>query len=136
MKLYSQVLKWKWANSFNRFQDLKFQKTLKFLLTSNLSQTSRTLLQYSNCSYGQWQCTKRLCPHRCSIIGFEHVTTFDGFYYSFQTPNCWYTLVEVRRSEGKEEGEGMRGDMKKGKMKMKGREKKKRGKKKLMKKIE
>ena len=31
----------------------------------------------------------------CSVLGYGHLTTFDGNEYNVLGAECWYTLVEV-----------------------------------------
>ena len=57
----------------------------------------------STCQSGRWQCTENACPKTCSILGFQHIQTFDGQDYDNLGPSCsgdradsGYTLVEVR----------------------------------------
>lgn len=52
--------------------------------------------KFSTCKSGQWECEEKPCPSTCSVVGFQHFTTFDGFRYTYQGGNCEHYLVKVR----------------------------------------
>ncbi|ESN95839.1 hypothetical protein HELRODRAFT_179029 [Helobdella robusta] len=52
------------------------------------------------CTFGKLECTHYNLAKTCSIYGFEHVTTFDGYDYSFKTPVDQYTLVQSTIERG------------------------------------
>jgi mucin-2 len=47
-----------------------------------------------HCTEGRWDCTKETCPMTCSVVGMQHIETFDGNQYDFRGPPCTFTLVE------------------------------------------
>lgn len=53
----------------------------------------------STCEYGQWNCTEEICTKECSVLGFNHIKTFDGAEYTNWGPESGdaghYTLVNV-----------------------------------------
>jgi hypothetical protein len=49
----------------------------------------------SICNGGTWSCTKKHCSKTCSILGTNHIQTFDGKNYDVRG-NCEYILVQVK----------------------------------------
>jgi len=47
------------------------------------------------CELGKWKCTDDSCARTCSVLGYQHIETFDGKKYDFEGPACEYTLVEL-----------------------------------------
>ncbi|CAF3426792.1 unnamed protein product [Rotaria socialis] len=45
------------------------------------------------CNVGTWSCTRKHCSKTCSVIGTNHIQTFDGKHYASRG-SCEYTLVE------------------------------------------
>jgi len=52
---------------------------------------------YSVCYEGRWIPTQTVFPQTCSVIGLQHVKTFDGKEYDIRGPVSNVTLVEVRQ---------------------------------------
>ena len=50
---------------------------------------------FSTCTFGSWTCTKKACVKSCTVVGLEHITTFDGLSYKISCPEAHFTLVEV-----------------------------------------
>jgi len=47
------------------------------------------------CNGGTWNCTKKYCAKTCSVLGTNHIQTFDGKIYAVQG-SCEYILVQVK----------------------------------------
>ncbi|CAF3508414.1 unnamed protein product [Didymodactylos carnosus] len=45
------------------------------------------------CDGGTWNCTRHLCSRTCSVLGMNHIHTFDGKAYTVKG-HCEYILVE------------------------------------------
>lgn len=56
-----------------------------------------SLLSFSTCIKGSWECTHNECQSTCHIYGEGHVQTFDKKSYSFDGL-CQYSFVEVTAS--------------------------------------
>jgi len=50
----------------------------------------------STCDEGAWVCTLKECSKTCSVIGLQHVKTFDGKEYDIRGPATNFTMVEVQ----------------------------------------
>ena len=48
----------------------------------------------SFCNAGTWTCTKKHCSKTCSVIGTNHIQTFDGKTYDVRG-TCDYVFLEV-----------------------------------------
>lgn len=48
----------------------------------------------SFCNAGTWACTKKHCSKTCSVIGTNHIQTFDGKTYDVRG-TCDYVFLEV-----------------------------------------
>ncbi|CAF3360715.1 unnamed protein product [Rotaria sp. Silwood1] len=52
------------------------------------------------CNGGTWSCTKKFCSRTCSVIGTNHIQTFDGKNYAIRG-SCEYILVqEINSANG------------------------------------
>jgi hypothetical protein len=47
------------------------------------------------CNGGTWSCTKKFCSRTCSVLGTNHIQTFDGKNYAVRG-SCEYILVQVK----------------------------------------
>ncbi|CAF4434294.1 unnamed protein product, partial [Rotaria sp. Silwood2] len=45
------------------------------------------------CNGGTWSCTKKYCSRTCSVLGTNHIQTFDGKNYAVRG-SCEYILVQ------------------------------------------
>ena len=48
------------------------------------------------CENGQWSCEQKPCPATCSVVSYQHFTTFDGLQYTYEGGECEHVLVQVR----------------------------------------
>ena len=67
-------------------------------LTNRSPAIYTTSLPFSMCNMGRLECTEIECSATCSLVGYNHVTTFDGQMYDFDVGDteCTYSLVQVR----------------------------------------
>lgn len=49
----------------------------------------------SKCNKAAWECEEAECSHECSVLGYQHIHSFDGKEFEFHGADCSYTLVEV-----------------------------------------
>ena len=72
--------------------DLLQKSPLRFFPDFGHPQPRTTLCSEFKCKTGHWIEKKKDCPAECSIFGTQHVVTFDGLKYNFDS-ECEVVLL-------------------------------------------